>query len=102
MFLQKPLKPQLRFMKGSSDMTDEHKSRPRQASLLVEHSHGVCEIIMQPITDTHPMGSAVMILKPLSGSGHTIPSHSAIANALQMQRWMIEHPLVFSEGLTAN
>lgn len=83
-------------------MTDEHKIRPRQASLLVEHSHGVSEIIMQPVTDSHPVSSAVMILKPLSGSGHTIPSHSAIANALQMQRWMIEHPLVFSEGLTAN
>lgn len=83
-------------------MTDEHKSRPLQASLLFEHSHGVCEITIQPVLDHHPVGSAVMILKPQSGSGHTIPSHSAIANALQMQRWMIEHPLVFSEGLTAN
>ena len=73
-----------------------------QISLLVEHSHGVCEVTIRARTEGHPLGTTVMILKPLSGSKHSVPSHSAIANALQMQRWMLEHPLVFLEGLTAN
>lgn len=73
-----------------------------QVSLLVEHSHGVCEVTICKRTEGHPLGTTVMILKPLSGSNHSVPSHSAIANALQMQRWMLEHPLVFLEGLTAD
>lgn len=73
-----------------------------QISLLVEHSHGVCEVTICLQTKEHPPGTTVMILKPLSGSKHSVPSHSAIANALQMQRWMLDHPLVFLEGLTAH
>jgi hypothetical protein len=73
-----------------------------QISLLVEHSHGVCEVTIRARPEGHPPGTTVMILKPLSGSKHSVPSHSAIANALQMQRWMLDHPLVFLEGLTAH
>ncbi|MFO1001455.1 MAG: hypothetical protein U0936_14035 [Planctomycetaceae bacterium] len=73
-----------------------------EVSLLVEHSHGVCEVTIRARPAGHPLGTTVMILKPLSGSNHSVPSHSAIANALQMQRWMLEHPMVFLEGLTAN
>jgi hypothetical protein len=82
-------------------MSDEPEN-PLQISLLVEHSHGVCEVTIRAQAEGHPLGTTVMILKPLSGSKHSVPSHSAIANALQMQRWMLEHPLVFLEGLTAN
>jgi hypothetical protein len=73
-----------------------------QISLLVEHSHGVCEVTLRARPEGHTPGTTVMILKPLSGSNHSVPSHSAIANALQMQRWMLDHPLVFLEGLTAH
>ena len=73
-----------------------------QISLFVEHSHGVCEVTLRARPEGHPPGTTVMILKPLSGSKHSVPSHSAIANALQMQRWMLDHPLVFLEGLTAH
>jgi hypothetical protein len=73
-----------------------------QISLLVENSHGVCEVTIRAQQEGHPLGTTLMILKPLSGSRHSVPSHSAIANALQMQRWMLDHPLVFLEGLTAN
>jgi hypothetical protein len=73
-----------------------------QISLLVEHAHGVCEVTIRTPPEGHPLGTTVMILKPLSGSQHSVPSHSCIANALQMQRWMLDHPLVFLEGLTAS
>lgn len=73
-----------------------------EISLLVEHSHGVCEVTIRAQPEGNLVGTAVMILKPLSGFNHSVPSHSAIANALQMQRWMLDHPLVFLEGLTAN
>ena len=73
-----------------------------EISLIVEHSHGVCEVTIRARPFGHQLGVSVMILKPLSGSNHSVPSHSAIANALQMQRWMLEHPMVFLEGLTAD
>ena len=73
-----------------------------QISLLVEHAHGVCEVTIRTPPEGHLLGTTVMILKPLSGSQHSVPSHSCIANALQMQRWMLDHPLVFLEGLTAS
>lgn len=72
-----------------------------QISLLVEHSHGVCEVTLLARPEGHPLRTTVMVLKPLSGSNHSVPSHSAVANALRMQRWMLDHPLVFLEGLTA-
>lgn len=94
----KTLSPSLRGW-GISTMNDLTGNKG-QVSLLVEHSQGVYEITVLDQAISPASGFSVMLLKPVSGSNHSIPSHSTIANALQMQRWMLAHPLVFLEGLT--
>lgn len=70
-------------------------------SLLIEHSHGTYEVILRRIDIQSKPAVVPVQLVPVSGSGHRIPTHSCLGNAMSMQKWMDEHLNVFVEGLTS-
>ncbi len=72
-----------------------------RVSLLIEHSHGTLEVVLSLVD-----GANIQLYQPaelhiMSGSKNVMLTHSVLANALSMQKWMEEHLDVFSEGLTS-
>jgi hypothetical protein len=72
-----------------------------RVSLLIEHSCGTIEVVMQRVEIHKKSGSVPVHVIPVSGSRHVLPTHSCLGNAISMQKWMEEHPEVFAEGLTS-
>jgi len=70
-------------------------------SLLIENPNGTFEVILRRIEFDGKTGFAPVQLIPLSGAFPSMPTHSCLGNAMSMQRWMEEHPDVFSQGRTA-
>jgi hypothetical protein len=70
-------------------------------SLLIENSNGTFEVILRRIVLDGKAGFTPVQLIPLSVASPSMPSSSCLGNAMSMQRWMEEHPDVFSQGRTS-
>jgi hypothetical protein len=97
----------LQYVRSSMTRMEIHMAQPflndasSLVSLLIENSNGTFEVILHRIEFDGKAGFAPVQLIPLSSAVPSMPTHSCLANAMSMQRWMEEHPDVLSQGRTA-
>ncbi len=77
------------------------KDSPARITLLLEHSRGTVEVVMRMVEGGSLVEYQPVEFRVISGSSDVLLTHSALASALSMQKWMEQHLDIFSEGLTS-
>ena len=82
--------------------TDMFDSRDEiHATYLIEHSHGVCELLLK-----RDESGEISIYEPqrltrVSGVGTVLLRAEMIAEAIALEKWMADHFEVFTEGIVS-
>jgi len=83
-------------------MPQENNGSVQTVCYLLEHSHGVSELVLNRHEVDDLKAYELVSLVPISGQRPELPSMESVGRAIALDDWFAKHPQVLTEGQTAD